>query len=156
MSDRLSTLYPPAACSGDMYIADPTIAPVDVSPPSIPGSTYFEIPKSFWRGFPSGDYIYGDHEVWLRIADPDSEFESDRILYDMMYMQSKFHRLRRGSYEDRQPNCPKCGKLVSFILPASGLLTEKEVQDTYWRQVLTDLERSCPNHHSKYLKPVGN
>jgi hypothetical protein len=119
-----------------------------------------DLPDTFWEKAPGitgsqeGNFLYGDHELWLKMADAAHAFTTERILYFLHYQQHSFDKLERGSFEERQPKCPKCEKLVNGILPSTGLLTEHEVQDAGWRQVMGDLRNSCPNHVSALLKSL--
>lgn len=122
------------------------------------GQLDFELPSDFWEhvpsvGKPNGkNYIHGDHEIWLSVSDVDTIFESRRILYWVLYIDGRFNELKRGSFEQRQPNCPKCGQMLNALLPPTGLLTEREVQEAQWRHLMEDLASTCPNHKSVRLE----
>jgi hypothetical protein len=116
----------------------------------------FEIPNSFWKSVPGisgssdGVYLYGDHEVWLELADARDHLVTKKFLYTLEYCKV-FWKLERGSNEERQATCPKCGQLLDLLLNPAGLLTEKAVQEKQWCYVLQELTVSCPNHESAHL-----
>jgi hypothetical protein len=118
----------------------------------------FIIPDSDWqkgpgtRGSSDGNYVYGDHEIWLEMSDASGDFESPKILYFLSYSSHRFDSIRRGNHEQRQPVCPRCGKYFNLVLPPTGVISEADV---YWTGVLEDFSNSCPNHSSARLVEIG-
>jgi hypothetical protein len=124
-----------------------------------PGNqVHFTVPEGLLNNRePNPFALRGDHEIWARVSDASSTFETEKLISYVLAKNSQVLNFNIGNGQARYVSCPNasCKEQVVGLLPPTGASTERELIMEYIGPAERDLLASCPNHASSRLTWMG-